>query len=70
MISLAPQRCGRMASMTGILEREDTAFLGRTGKADEAGVSPTESQNHRIVGVGRDLCGSSSPPPLPKPLCQ
>ena len=27
---------------------------------------PTESQNHRIVGVGRDLCGSSSPTPLPK----
>ena len=26
----------------------------------------TESQNHRMVGVGRDLCGSSSPPPLPK----
>ena len=26
----------------------------------------TESQNHRIVGVGRDLCGSSSPIPLPK----
>jgi len=26
----------------------------------------TESQNHRIVGVGRDLCGSSSPNPLPK----
>ena len=24
------------------------------------------SQNHRMVGVGRDLCGSSSPPPLPK----
>jgi len=24
------------------------------------------SQNHRIVGVGRDLCGSSSPIPLPK----
>jgi len=23
-------------------------------------------QNHRIVGVGRDLCGSSSPTPLPK----
>jgi len=23
----------------------------------------TESQNHRIVGVGRDLCGSSSPNP-------
>ena len=21
----------------------------------------TESQNHRIVGIGRDLCGSSSP---------
>ena len=25
-----------------------------------------ESQNHRIAGVGRDLCGSSSPTPLPK----
>ena len=23
-------------------------------------------QNHRIVGAGRDLCGSSSPTPLPK----
>jgi len=26
----------------------------------------TESQNHRMVRVGRDLCGSSSPTPLPK----
>ena len=25
-----------------------------------------ESQNHRMVGVGRDLCGSSSPTPLLK----
>ena len=25
----------------------------------------TESQNHRMVGVGRDLCMSSSPTPLP-----
>jgi len=24
------------------------------------------SQNHRIAGFGRDLCGSSSPSPLPK----
>ena len=24
------------------------------------------TQNHRMVGVGRDLCGSSSPTPLPK----
>ena len=28
--------------------------------------SITESENHRIVGVGRDLCGSSSPTPLLK----
>jgi len=33
-------------------------------EASLAGV--TESQNHRMVGVGRDLCGSSSPTPLPK----
>jgi len=26
----------------------------------------TESQNHRMVGVGRDLCGSSSPTHLLK----
>ena len=26
----------------------------------------TESQNNRMLGVGRDLCGSSSPIPLPK----
>jgi len=25
-----------------------------------------KSQNHRMLGVGRDLCGSSSPTPLPK----
>jgi len=26
----------------------------------------TESQNHRMFRVGRDLCGSSSPTPLPE----
>jgi len=26
----------------------------------------TESQNHRMFGAGRHLCGSSSPIPLPK----
>jgi len=26
----------------------------------------TESQNHRMVGIGMDVCGSSSPTPLPK----
>ena len=26
----------------------------------------SSSQNHRMVRVGRDLCGSSSPTPLPK----
>jgi len=26
----------------------------------------SESQNHRVVGVGRHLCGSSSPTLLPK----
>jgi len=25
-----------------------------------------QHQNHRMFGVGRDLCGSSSPTPLPK----
>jgi len=33
---------------------------------DSAFFEITESQNHRMVGVGRDLCGSSSPTLLPK----
>jgi len=28
----------------------------------------TESQNHRMAGIGRDLWGSSSPTPLPKQI--
>jgi len=32
----------------------------------DMGPTNSESQNHRIVGVGRDLCGSSSPTLLPK----
>ena len=28
------------------------------------------SQNHRVVGVGRDLCGSSSPTPCPSRVTQ
>ena len=31
-----------------------------------SGTAITESQNNRIFGVGRDLCGSSSPTTLPK----
>ena len=33
---------------------------------DPAPRGQVESQNHRMVGVGRDLCGSSSPTLLPK----
>ena len=29
-------------------------------------LNTSTSQNHRMVGVGRDLCGSSRPTPLPK----
>jgi len=28
--------------------------------------SPYRTQNHRMLGAGRDLCGSSSPMPMPK----
>ena len=34
--------------------------------AVRGGLGRAVSQNHRIVGVGRDLCGSSSPTLLPK----
>ena len=37
--------------------------------ADAAGQAPSP-QNHRIVGVGRDLCGSSCPTPCPSRVTQ
>ena len=37
-----------------------------TGDWGPMGWGSTLSQNHRMVGVGRDLCGSSSPTLLPK----
>ena len=41
---------------------------GRFSKASQVYLfsALTESQNHRMVRVGRDLCGSSSPTLLPK----
>ena len=38
-------------------------------QSSHVGHAITESQNHRMVGVGRDLCGSSSPTLLPKQGC-
>jgi len=35
-------------------------FLGTENEEE------SDSQNHRMLGVGRDLCGSSSPTVLPK----
>jgi len=40
--------------------------LHQTPAGRAAPIPVTESQNHRMVGVGRDLCGSSSPTLLPK----
>ena len=42
------------------------AGAARAPERGWAAAEITESQNHRIVGVGRDLCGSSSPTLLPK----
>jgi len=51
-------------------KRDKTAYRVREGFqccfAKREAVPTGESQNHRIVGVGRDLCGSSSPTPLLK----
>jgi len=50
------------------LKRKEIEKIGREveprKKREVRGV--TESQNHRMVGVGRDLCGSSSPTPVLK----
>jgi len=54
----------RTLSQPGRLTALRLLCLSYRGDAFQGG----ESQNHRIVGVGRDLCGSSSPTPLPKAL--
>ena len=41
-------------------------FKKENDKAISISVQITEPQNHRMFGVGRDLCGSSSPTLLPK----
>jgi len=48
------------------LSRLPVAWVNVTGKVKKKRSIITESQNHRMVGVGRDLCGSSSPTLLPK----
>ena len=48
---------------------ERSNLLSSTSTLDTSGDPSSwlgQSQNHRMLGVGRDLCRSSSPPPLPK----
>ena len=53
------------------LQREQVLLCGGTAVLSHSSYHPSfpllgEAQNHRMVGVGRDLCGSSSPTLLPK----
>jgi len=47
-------------------ERSRNPRPGQTAVSSPDLLEFTESQNHRMVGVGRDLCGSSRPTLLPK----
>jgi len=47
----------------GIIGQALRTFMGHDSSG---GMRITESQNHRMVGTGKDLCGSSRPTPLPK----
>jgi len=40
--------------------------IAETSQKETCAATAELSQNHRMVGVGRDLCGSCSPTPLPK----
>ena len=61
-ITNAPQYPVSAAAWAGISQ-----VIADLEKATDYFQNPlTESQNHRTVGVGRDLCGSSSPTLLPK----
>jgi len=63
-VPAAPARSCRAG---GWVEGGDVETDGVQGCSDsEVKRGFTESQNHRMVGVGRDLCGSPSPTLLPK----
>jgi len=70
-----PQLCGCIHSMVrcdlwATFTPSADQWLGNQRQAhltcSSVGRWKQPSQNHRMVGVGRDLCGSSSPVPLPK----
>jgi len=52
-------------SSTETLVSAEPVLIDLVSRAHTQG-NHAESQNHRMVGVGRDLCGSSHPTPLPK----
>jgi len=56
----------RFGGWTVLVDKELLGRLQPEGSGQWLDVQITESQNHRMVGVGRDLCGSSSPTLLPK----
>ena len=63
LIALLPQPWSLLKH--GIILEVGAEYLRRQDASKQTpGI--TESQNHRMVGVGRDLCGSSSPTLLPK----
>ena len=64
----AGEGCGA-TGLDGCRQEQGPRELGAqvgTGSTAIGTADTTESQNHRMVGVGRDLCGSSSPTPLPE----
>ena len=52
------------AGMYFLVSAEEERWTERN-KSEKSNLS-YKSQNHRMVGVGRDICGSSSPTPVPK----
>jgi len=67
--SPAVPRAGRHRLRRAV-SSSDRAQLRRPARNPLAWVLFTESQNHRMVGVGRALCGSPSPAPCPSRVTQ
>ena len=61
-----PEAMGTDRNTGGSLWTSGNAFFLRGWPSTGIGCPERLSQNHRIVGVGRDLCGSSSPTLPPK----
>jgi len=62
--------CSGLRQSCSVETRSSCKCWWVVGPSSQAPAAGHESQNHRMFGVGRDLCGSSSPTPCQSRVTQ